>query len=90
MDPSRNDVPAGNGDRLTAREREVLALLAAGHTTADIAAQLGVAPGTVKTHLTSVYKKIGSKNRVQAARYYLDHFVPQTKTRHDETSPDCP
>jgi DNA-binding CsgD family transcriptional regulator len=80
MDPSRNDAPAGRGDRLTAREQEVLGLLAAGNTTADIAARLGVAPATVKTHLTSVYKKISATNRVQAARYYLDHLVPRTET----------
>jgi DNA-binding CsgD family transcriptional regulator len=59
---------------LTHRETEILALLAAGHSTPDIAAQLGISPGTVKSHLTNIYKKIGAKNRVQAARYYLDHL----------------
>jgi DNA-binding CsgD family transcriptional regulator len=63
----------------TRRELEILALLAAGNSTPDIAAQLGISPGTVKTHLTSVYKKIGAKNRVQAARYYLDHLAPPTE-----------
>jgi DNA-binding CsgD family transcriptional regulator len=64
---------AGEDEALTRREHEILALLAAGDSTSDIAAQLGITPGTVKTHLTSLYKKIGAKNRVQAARYYLDH-----------------
>jgi DNA-binding CsgD family transcriptional regulator len=63
---------------LTRRELEILALLSAGHSTPDIARQLGISPGTVKTHLTSVYKKIGAKNRVQAARYYLDHLAPES------------
>jgi DNA-binding CsgD family transcriptional regulator len=67
---------AHKGEPLTPRELEVLALLAAGNTTVDIARQLGITPGTVKTHLTSVYKKIGASNRVQAARYYLDHLAP--------------
>jgi DNA-binding CsgD family transcriptional regulator len=67
---------ARKGEPLTPRELEVLALLAAGNTTVDIARQLGITPGTVKTHLTSVYKKIGASNRVQAARYYLDHLAP--------------
>jgi DNA-binding CsgD family transcriptional regulator len=66
---------ARQGDPLTPRELEILALLAAGNTTADIAEQLGIAPGTIKTHLTSVYKKIGARNRVQAARHYLDHHA---------------
>jgi DNA-binding CsgD family transcriptional regulator len=61
---------------LTAREREVLALVAAGHSTPSIAEQLGIAQGTVKAHLTSVYKKIPVQNRVQATRYYLDHLAP--------------
>jgi DNA-binding CsgD family transcriptional regulator len=62
--------------RLTPREREVLALVAAGHSTPAISEQLGITPGTVKAHLTSIYKKVHVQNRVQAARYYLDHVAP--------------
>jgi DNA-binding CsgD family transcriptional regulator len=79
VEHSTNSDPASDGERLTAREHEILALVAAGNTSADIAAQLGIAPATVKTHLTSVYKKIGAKNRVQAARYYLDHLGPRSR-----------
>jgi DNA-binding CsgD family transcriptional regulator len=61
---------------LARRELEILALLAAGNSTPDVAKNLGISPGTVKAHLTSVYKKIGAQNRVQAARYYLDHLAP--------------
>jgi DNA-binding CsgD family transcriptional regulator len=64
---------ARQGDPLTPRELEVLALVAAGNSTPDIAALLGIAPGTIKTHLTSVYRKTGAQNRVQAARHYLGH-----------------
>jgi two-component system, NarL family, response regulator DesR len=75
--PHFNHLPrAREGEPLTPRELEVLALLAAGNRTADIARQLGIAPGTVKTHLTSVYRKVGASNRVQATRYYLDHLTP--------------
>ncbi len=66
---------AHESDQLTPRELEILALLAAGNTTPDIARQLGVTPGTIKTHLTSVYRKIGAKNRIQATRHYLDHYT---------------
>lgn len=69
---------AHRGDPLTQRELEILSLLAAGHSSVAIAERLGIATGTVKTHLTSVYRKIGAANRVQAARHYLDHHgVPR-------------
>ena len=68
------------GAPLTAREQEILSLLASGLSTREIATELAIAPGTVKAHLTSVYKKIGAKNRVQAARYYLDHIGPSPET----------
>ena len=64
------------GDPLTRREHEILALLAEGMTTPQIAERLGIRPGTIKTHLTSVYRKTGAQNRVQAARHYLDQHAP--------------
>ena len=51
---------------LTARELDVLRLLAAGRSTAELAAALFVEPSTVKTHLIHVYRKLGVHNRVQA------------------------
>lgn len=54
--------------RLTVREREVLTLLADGHAAPAIAAMLSLAPGTVKSYMRSVYDKLGTGNRIQAAR----------------------
>jgi DNA-binding NarL/FixJ family response regulator len=68
--------PARRSTALTARQREILALVASGLSSAAIANELGITPGTVKTHLTSIYKAIGAHNRVQAARYYLDYLTP--------------
>jgi DNA-binding CsgD family transcriptional regulator len=53
--------------QLTAREREIVALVAEGKTNAEIAAELWVTPGTVKKHLENVYLKLGVGNRAAAA-----------------------
>ena len=66
---------AGDGERaerhelLTARELEVLALLAAGRANKAIAHELGVAEKTVKTHVGNILGKLGLSDRTQAALY---------------------
>ena len=52
---------------LTAREKEILLLLAHGASNEEIADQLCISYHTVKTHLTNIYEKIRAKNRLQAA-----------------------
>jgi DNA-binding NarL/FixJ family response regulator len=56
-------------DRLTPREREVLALLARGFANKRIATELGIAEKTVKTHVSNVLAKLGVSDRTQAALY---------------------
>jgi DNA-binding NarL/FixJ family response regulator len=56
-------------DRLTARELEVLRLLAAGHSNPEIAAALVLSVKTVERHLANLYAKIGARSRVDAATY---------------------
>lgn len=51
---------------LTARQSDVLHLLAEGRSTKDIARRLGLAVPTVKTHLAAVYRQLGARNRLQA------------------------
>jgi DNA-binding CsgD family transcriptional regulator len=75
MSPSPNKPRARNGDPLTPREAQILALVATGEPTAAIGQRLGISENTVKGHLTHVYTKTGSRNRVQATRHYLDHHT---------------
>lgn len=56
-------------DGLTAREREVLTLIAKGLSNAEIAATLFVGQATVKTHINNAFAKIGATNRADAVRY---------------------
>jgi LuxR family transcriptional regulator, maltose regulon positive regulatory protein len=60
---------------LTAREVEVLRLLASGLTDAQIAEQLVISPRTVNAHLTSIYRKIAVSSRSAATRYALEHHL---------------
>jgi predicted ATPase/DNA-binding CsgD family transcriptional regulator/DNA-binding XRE family transcriptional regulator len=60
-------------DNLTARQAEVLALLAAGLSNKQIAAQLFLSITTVERHLATIYRNLGLGGRVEATRFALEH-----------------
>ena len=57
---------------LSERELEVLELLAAGKSNAQIAKQLHVSVNTVKFHLQKIYQALDVSNRTEATRWYLE------------------
>lgn len=79
---------------LTPREREILTLLAQGLSGAQIAAELNIAPLTVRTHIRNLLEKLGAHSRLEAVSYALRHGLieppqerqalraPQTPRRH--------
>jgi NarL family two-component system response regulator LiaR len=67
------DRPPPLGHDLTAREREVLALLAEGLTNKKIAKKLTLSPATVRVYVSSILSKLGASNRTEAARLALEH-----------------
>ncbi len=53
-------------DPLSEREREVLEVLATGKTTSEAARDLFVSVGTIKSHTSNIYRKLGARNRAEA------------------------
>ena len=61
--------PAG----LSAREAEVLRLVAAGLTNAEVAGRLFLSSRTVEWYLSSIYRKLGLHSRTEATRFAVEH-----------------
>jgi two-component system response regulator DesR len=69
VDPALAAAALSEGDSpLTEREREVLAVSEGGATIEDIAARLYLSEGTVRNYLSTAIKKLGARNRAEAAR----------------------
>ena len=60
-------------DGLTQREREVALLVADGLRSREVAERLGIASQTVKSHLKTIFDKLGVRNRVELARRLVQH-----------------
>jgi two-component system, NarL family, response regulator LiaR len=60
------------GEQLTEREYEVLMCLADGLSNNEIAERLVVSLGTVKFHISNIFRKLGVDNRVEAVKYVLE------------------
>jgi DNA-binding CsgD family transcriptional regulator len=73
----RRSAPAG----LTAREVDVLRLLARGQSNKEVAAQLVISPKTVRNHVEHIYTKTGTTNRALASLFAANHgLIPDPAT----------
>lgn len=68
MEVFGNDAAEGPA-RLTPREREVLAEIAAGSTNREIGTELHLSPHTIKEHTSSIYRKLEVRNRAEAVQH---------------------
>src|SRR5262249_13152638 len=72
------DPPGG----LSAREVEVLRLIAAGKSNRDIATALFISPNTVLRHVSNIFTKIGAANRAEAAAFAATHQLLGNRQQH--------
>ena len=74
---SRAQVDEETSLGLSAREIEVMSLIAGGHTNGEIAAHLFLAEKTVKNHVRRIYSKLGVHDRSTAIAHWLSSRTPQ-------------
>ena len=73
--------------KLTARERQVLAMVAAAHSNKEIARRFGVSEETVKHHLTRLFAKVGASNRLELAMLATQHGIVDTGADEADATP---
>ena len=84
-------MPCSGGMRdLSPRQREILALVAAGRTSKEIAGQLGISESTVNWHIANVFERLGASSRAEAVATALreDAQLPDEPT--SATRPETP
>ncbi len=69
----------GRGSALTAREREIVSLIAEGLRNDEIARRLGITPKTVKNHLTALFEKVGVSSRLELVVYAYRHRLARIR-----------
>lgn len=95
LDAPRRRVPSGHGvdwpgreHGISDRQSEILALITQGKRNEEIAVLTHLSPNTVKTHIRTLYSKIGARTRVDAVLWGTDHgFRPDHRSVDRATSP---
>lgn len=76
----REAPPPPEKEKLSPREREIMAFLARGESNKEIARALDLAESTVKIHVQGILRKLGLSSRVQAAVYAVEHGLTGRET----------
>jgi two-component system nitrate/nitrite response regulator NarL len=71
--PLKSDAAITEHDKLSPRERDIMASLALGESNKEIARKLDLAESTVKIHVQNIFKKLHMSSRVQVALYAVEH-----------------
>ena len=69
LSPPQPAMATEGKEKLSEREKEVLRMVASGHTNAEIAVHLAITPMTVNTHIRNIYRKLQVRTRAQAVRF---------------------
>jgi DNA-binding NarL/FixJ family response regulator len=69
--------PVPPAERLTRREREIVAAVAAGQSNREVAQRLSLAEDTVKHHMSNIFDKLGVSNRAELAAYAASHGLAE-------------
>ncbi len=78
MRASRRARRRSDGDELSERERDVLRLIALGHTNAEVAEQLYISIRTVESHRAHIQQKLSLSSRAELVRYALERGLVET------------
>jgi DNA-binding NarL/FixJ family response regulator len=70
-------------EQLSDREFQVLQLIAAGNSVADIASSLNLSPKTVSTHKTRILEKMNMSNQAELIRYAIEHRLVDAEPTED-------
>jgi DNA-binding NarL/FixJ family response regulator len=73
IDTLTNSIASINTHRLTARDLQVLRLVAAGRTNASVAAELALSERTIERHLSNIFTKLDLSTRTAAAAWAYEH-----------------
>ena len=82
----RRPVAEASDAALSSREQEIARHIAMGKTNSEIAADLYITPGTVKTHVANIVDKLGVRNRVGIAAWAWEHGIAHPRTGSDPSA----